>query len=203
MARITAIFDDRSHAEQAITELRRRGVPEADISVISRRPDDIEVPVRQADTADTVDTGTGDDAGSRIGKGMLAGAGVGTLFGLAAALIPGIGPFIAAGTLASVLGATGGAAAAGAIVGGTSGAIAGAFARAGYDRDEAEHYAGAVERGDVLVAVDAHPANEEFIRAELARHGGRTFRLPSGGLQHGYDSVRTDTGTTRDANPLL
>lgn len=201
MARITAIFDDRSHAEQAITELRRRGVPEADISVISRRPDDIEVPVRQADAADT---DAGSDTGSRIGKGALAGAGVGTLFGLAAALIPGVGPFIAAGTLAGVLGATGGAAAAGAIVGGTSGAIAGAFARAGYDRDEAEHYAGAVERGDVLVAVDAHPSNEEFIRAELARQGGRTFRLPTGGMRDSRDAFgTTDAATTRDANPLL
>lgn len=197
MARITAIFDDRAQAEQAITELRRRGVPEADISVISRRADDVEVPVRHADAHDAT---SGSDAGARIGKGALAGAGVGTLFGLAAALIPGIGPFIAAGTLATVLGATGGAAAAGAIVGGTSGAIAGAFAKAGYDRDEAEHYAGAVERGDVLVAVDAHPSNEEFIRAELSRHGGRTFRLPSSGMDP-YDSTRTVS--SRDANPLL
>lgn len=200
MARITAIFDDRSHAEQAIAELRRRGVPDGDISVISRRADDVEVPLTRDDTRDA-STSSG-DTGSRVGKGALAGAGVGTLFGLAAALIPGVGPFIAAGTLAGVLGATGGAAAAGAIVGGTSGAIAGAFTRAGYDRDEAEHYAGAVERGDLLVAVDAHPANEEFVRAELARHGGRTFRMP-GGAQ---DARRIDGDMggfrDRDVNPL-
>jgi hypothetical protein len=48
---------------------------------------------------------------------LLAGAGVGALFGLAAALIPGAGPFIAAGTLASALGsAAAGGAVAGAIV---------------------------------------------------------------------------------------
>ncbi len=192
MTRITAIFDDRQHAEQAITELRRRGVPDDAISVIARRQDDVEVPLRQADSRDA-----GDDTGARIGKGALAGAGVGTLFGLAAAFVPGIGPFIAAGTLAGLLGATGGAAAAGAIVGGTSGAIAGAFAKAGYDAEESRHYGSAVERGDVLVTVDAIPANEEFVRAELARHGGRTFRLPNS------STTRDETTTRRDTGPLF
>ena len=74
-------------------------------------------------------------------------------FGLAALLIPGVGPFITAGVLASALGATGGAIASGAIVGGASGALAGAFAKAGYSREEADFYGSTVERGGVLVAV--------------------------------------------------
>jgi hypothetical protein len=165
MGRVTAIFDDRSQAERAISELRRRGVSDANLSVVSRRPDDVEVT-----------RGRGDDtAAERVGKGALAGAGVGTLFGLAAALIPGVGPFITAGTLASVLGATGGAAAAGAIVGGTSGALAGAFAKAGYTPEEAEFYGPAVERGGILVAVDADDVSTEQLRAELAQLGGRTY----------------------------
>ncbi|HEX5633728.1 MAG TPA: general stress protein, partial [Gemmatimonadales bacterium] len=166
MGRVTAIFDDRTQAEKALAELRRRGIPDANLSIVARRPDDVEVG-RERETDDS--------AGARIGKGALAGAGVGTLFGLAAILIPGVGPFITAGTLATALGATGGAAAAGAIVGGTSGALAGAFANAGYSREEAEYYGPAVERGSVLLAVDVAPAHEEQVRADLASLGGRTY----------------------------
>ena len=164
MARVTAIFESRLLAEQAITDLRRRGVSDANISVVSRRSDDVEVKGRLAER-----TGAG------ISRGAITGAGVGTLFGLAAALIPGAGPFITAGALASVLGTTGGAAAAGAIVGGASGALAAAFARAGFSPEEAEYYAPAVERGGVMVAVETSPGTERMVRAELAQSGGSTW----------------------------
>ena len=165
MARVTAVFDDRTHAERAVTELRRSGISDNDISIVSRRPDDVEVKAGKAD----------DNAGERIGKGALAGAGVGTLFGLAALAIPGVGPFITAGVLASALGATGGAVAAGAIVGGTSGALAGAFSKAGYSKEEAEYLGSTVERGGVLVAVDSDDMSAERLRSELTRLGGRTY----------------------------
>ena len=166
MGRVTAIFENQAQAENALAELRRRGIPDSNLSIVARRADDVEVSRERV-----VD----DDAGSRIGKGALAGAGVGTLFGLAAILIPGVGPFITAGTLATALGATGGAAAAGAIVGGASGALAGAFAKAGYTREEADYYGPAVERGGVLVAVDVAPAYEERVRNDLTALGGRTY----------------------------
>src|SRR6478672_2983304 len=165
MARVTAVFDDRTQAERAIAELRRSGIAEKDMSIVSRRPDDVEIKGGSVD----------DKAGERIGKGALAGAGVGTLFGLAALAIPGVGPFITAGWLASALGATGGAIAAGAIVGGTSGALAGAFAKAGYDEDEAKYYGGAVERGGVFVAVDTSNStvSADQVRTTLTQYGGR------------------------------
>src|SRR5687767_15884009 len=174
MARVTAVFDNTSQAERAVSELRRRGIPDAQISIVSRRADDVDVTGR-GPVKDRAD----DDTGSRVGKGALAGAGVGTLFGLAAALIPGIGPFITAGALATALGATGGAAAAGAIVGGTSGALAGAFSKAGYSREEAEFYGSTVERGGVLVAVDADDVSSERLRSELTQLGGRTYGVGS------------------------
>jgi uncharacterized membrane protein len=169
MARVTAVFDNTSQAERAVSDLRRRGIPDAQISIVSRRPDEVDV-TNRANVKDL-----DDDTGSRVGKGALAGAGVGTLFGLAAALIPGIGPFITAGTLASVLGATGGAAAAGAIVGGTSGALAGAFTKAGYSKEEAEFYGSTVEKGGVLVAVESDDVSAERLRTELEQIGGRTY----------------------------
>ena len=165
MARVTAVFDDRTQAERAIAELRRSGISDKDMSIVSRRPDDVDVTGKAAP----------DSTGERMGKGALAGAGVGTLFGLAALAIPGVGPFITAGVLASALGATGGAVAAGAIVGGTSGALAGAFSKAGYSKEEAEYFGSTVESGGVLVAVDADDVSAERLRSELTRLGGRTY----------------------------
>ncbi len=119
MARVTAVFANHARADAAIAELRGRGVSDSHLSIVARRVEDVELNRRPEA-----------HAGERIAKGAITGVGVGTLFGLAAVLIPGVGPFIAAGPLASALGATAGAAAAGALVGGTSGALAGAMARA-------------------------------------------------------------------------
>ena len=97
------------------------------------------------------------------------------LFGLAAALIPGVGPFLVAGQLATTLGITGASAAAGAIVGGTSGAMAGAMARADFSKEEAEFYGPLIERGDVMVTVQTDDVSRDRLRNELELLGGRTF----------------------------
>jgi hypothetical protein len=165
--RVAAVFNSQAEAERAVVALRQAGVSDSQISVVAKHGHDAAV------------TGGGsvaDDAGDRVGKGALAGAGVGTLFGLAALAIPGVGPFITAGWLASALGVTGGALAAGAIVGGTSGALAGLFAKAGYDEHEAGFYGGAVEQGGVFVAIDTAGSalSGAEVRGILAQHGGRT-----------------------------
>jgi hypothetical protein len=168
--RVTAVFENRKQAEQAIAALRQVGVTETQLSVVAPHGENAAVSGGGSVADDAGDTA------ERVGKGALAGAGAGTLFGLAALAIPGVGPFISAGWLASALGVTGGALAAGAIVGGTSGALAGAFAKAGYDEDEAKYYGGAVERGGVVVAVDTSSStvSADQVRATLTQHGGRT-----------------------------
>jgi uncharacterized membrane protein len=167
--RVTAVFDNRTQAEQAISALRRLGVTDTELSVIGRNEDGADVSGHGSVAGDENNTA------ERMGKGALAGAGAGTLFGLAALAIPGVGPFITAGWLASVLGVTGGAMAAGAIVGGTSGAMAGLFAKAGYDEDEARYYGERVERGGVLVAVDTRNSavTPGEVRSTLAQFGGQ------------------------------
>lgn len=169
MARVTAVFADHAQADAAIAELRRRGVSDSHLSIVARRVDDVEVGrLPEAPT------------GERVAKGAITGVGVGTLFGLAAVLIPGVGPFIAAGPLASALGATAGAAAVGAIVGGTSGALAGAMARADFSRDEAAFYGPLIERGDILMTVETDDVSRDRLRTELEQLGGRTY----GGAPH-------------------
>jgi hypothetical protein len=165
MSRVTAVFDDRAQAERAVSELRRLGVTDTDLSFVARSEDDAVAAGASPDTA-----------GKRAAKGAAAGAGAGLLFGLAALAIPGVGPFITAGGLASALGTTGAALASGAIVGGTSGAIAGALSRAGYSREESDFYAPSVERGGVLVAVDTEGVVSPNQAGEvLVRQGGRTY----------------------------
>ena len=164
MARVTAVFADHSAADAAIAVLRRRGVADSNMSFVAKRVEDVEVGRRPEGTT-----------GERVAKGAITGVGVGTLFGLAAALIPGVGPFLVAGQLATALGITGASAAAGAIVGGTSGALAGAMARADFSKEEAEFYGPLIERGDVLVTVDTDDVSRDRLRNELELLGGRTF----------------------------
>lgn len=169
MARVTAVFDDRGQAQQAVNELRRLGLSDTDLSFVARTEED-------AVAAGAGHKSAREGAGERAAKGAAVGAGAGLLFGLAALAIPGLGPFITAGGLASALGTTGGALASGAIVGGTSGAIAGALTRAGYSKEESEFYGPHVERGGVLVAVETDAGvSADQAREVLEAEGGRTY----------------------------
>ncbi len=171
--RVTAVFDTFAHAEQAVQALRQMGVRDDHLSIVSQQQTGGSAQAGQAQAAHEAH----DKSGSAT-KGLIAGAGVGSLFGIAAALIPGVGPFITAGTLLSTaLGAVGGGAVAGAIVGGTTGAVAGALARSGYDEHEAGFYGGAVEQGSILVAVNVVDGlSADQIRTTLSQYGARYFQ---------------------------
>jgi hypothetical protein len=163
--RVSAIFNDRASAEQAVSALRGMGVGESQLSIIAQHA--------QTPAGSNAAAAEATDAAGDVAKGTAAGMGVGALFGIAAALIPGVGPFITAGTLlTTALGAVGGGAVAGAVVGGTTGAISSALARAGYDEHEANYYGGAVEQGGTLVVVDTTGLNDAGVRDVLSQYGG-------------------------------
>jgi len=166
---ISAVFNDSSDAQRAVDWLRDNGVAESAISVVARHGDNYASSGSVAAAADDAE-----DAGKGAMSGLGIGAGVGALFGLAAAAIPGIGPFITAGALANVLGAAGGGALAGAVVGGTSGALAGALSHWGLNEAEANHYAGAVEKGGTFVGVDLDQAavSRDTVMDAFRRYNG-------------------------------
>lgn len=167
--RMTVLFDDRAHAEAAVNELRQLGVDESKMSIIARQGNDGVVAGSNA---------AHDHDGSDVAKGTAAGMGVGALFGIAAALIPGVGPFITAGTLlTAALGAVGGGAVAGAVVGGTTGLIASALAKAGYDEHESNYYGQAVEGGSTLVAIETTGLNEGAVKDVLSNYGARSAAM--------------------------
>jgi hypothetical protein len=59
---------------------------------------------------------------------------------------------------------------------GPSGAVAGALSRAGFAKEEADYYGGALEHGGVLVTVDTDGSVEGYqLRAILSHYGGRAY----------------------------
>lgn len=166
-----AIFNEREDAEKAIHEMRDAGVPEDAISVIQLHGDTTET---QDGSGRTTDIDEGDDKGSGTAKGLATGGALGAIAGLGALLIPGIGPFIAAGALAETLGVAGSAALVSGAVGAAAGGLTGALIDYGMDREHAEYYERRVREGGVLVTVDtsSNPSAYGPTRGILRAAGG-------------------------------
>lgn len=147
---VLGIFDNALQARRAMERIQRDFLNIEDMSIITRATESGE-PVSDNDHV-------------TAGKGAAVGALWGGAIGLAALLIPGVGPFIAGGALFA--GLTG--AAAGAIVGGISGAL---IDRIGISADEAWQYEQLVQEGMTLIAVKCRPDDAESIRAVLASSG--------------------------------
>ena len=137
---VVGVFEDRKHANQAVTELHDAGFGQNQIGVAMRHTDDM---------ADDVVTEKDTHAGSGALTGALTGLGLGALAGLGvlAGVIPVVGPAIAAGTLGVILSN----AAAGAGIAGLVGALVGA----GVPEHEAKYYQGEFEAGHAIVTVNA------------------------------------------------
>ena len=129
---VVGVFEDRLHANQAVTELHQAGFTGAQIGVAMRHAEGID---DAAGTAHDTHAGSGAMTGALTGLGLGALAGLGVLAGV----IPVVGPAIAAGTLGVVLSN----AAAGAGIAGLVGALVGA----GVPEHEAEGRSGRVRGG--------------------------------------------------------
>jgi hypothetical protein len=156
---IVGVFEDRTAAIRAVSDLRAAGFTDREIGVIARRGE-TEVHTGPADEP----PGTGSMWDTGAATGAAAGAGIGILWalGIAAGILPGIGPVVAGGILGSVLASAAG----GAVVGGILGALIGL----GVPEDEARYYESEVHSGRTLVAVRASDRNPEAWMI-LLRHG--------------------------------
>jgi len=159
MARtVVGYFHDRPAADTAFNELVREGYSRDDISIVGRGKEG------GAGLADHGDHGDHVTAG----EGAAVGGITGLLLGVAAMLIPGIGPIVAVGPLSAAL--------AGALTGGVTGAavggITGALTGAGVDEEDASYYNDRVQQGGVLMTVHTDDARYDHARAVLQRNGG-------------------------------
>ena len=154
-ASVVGVFENRLHANQAITELHQAGFTESQIGLAMRHSNETGV-------AGEVESGTQTEEGAL--DGAVTGLGLGTLTGIGvlAGIIPVVGPAIAAGTLGLVLSN----AAAGAGILGLVGALVGY----GFPEHEAEYYHDEIAAGRVIVTINAASRATEAT-AILKRNG--------------------------------
>lgn len=164
---ISAVFDNRAEAERAVSDLRTAGVNDSAISIVA-----------QQDGKNTTTDGSGaEETTDFVGK-VAAGAGIGTLLGIAALAIPGVGPLVAAGAIASS--AIPAAAITGAAIGGAAGGLAKVLGDHGVGEEDATYYENSVNHGGIFVSVDATASGVQSDQVEdiLYRSGGHSSSRP-------------------------
>jgi len=150
MNTIFGVFEDAAVARRAVDALRASPLKLHDVSLVS--PD--------ADGAGA----THGDGDVSAGQGATVGAVWGGLVGLAALLIPGIGPFIAFGALGAAL--TG--VVTGAVVGGITAAL---VDFSGIPEADARNYEALTREGKTLVAVKARDEDANEVHRLLTTAG--------------------------------
>jgi hypothetical protein len=178
------VFQDLTHAEHAVDELRQAGFTADQIGFVS--PDST-VGVEPPPT----DPGTeaGQTAAVGVGVGVALGAVLGAV--LSNVVLPGIGPVIVGGLLAATLG--------GAAVGAASGGVVGALVGMSVPVEEARHYESQFHSGRTLLTVRTDDRYEDAVAVlrraeqwepETPAHGGRMSELADdGGPPDGSSSV--------------
>lgn len=153
--RAVGTFPTRQATEQALLELRDAGFPMGKVSVITR-DGQREREIAGVDVQNSVGNEAAEGAGAGAVTGTVLGSIGGLLVGLGTLVIPGAGPFLAAGTVATTL--------AGAGIGAAGGALVGALTGLGIPEREAEDYSQRLSQGEYLVIVDG--SDDEIRRAE-------------------------------------
>lgn len=140
---IVRLYDHHDDAANAVRALKDAGIPEHDISLLTRD--------HRASSA-----ATGAEIGAAVG-GL-----TGLLVGLGLIAIPGIGPVAAAGWLAST--------AAGAAAGGWAGGALGLLSATGISGEEAHAIAECLRRGATLVSARVPESERSRYEAILDRN---------------------------------
>lgn len=161
MKNVVGMFETRAEAESAIHRMKIFGIGSDAFSIAMRE---------SAETSALVEsTGAQDMTGEGTTAGIVSGAAVGTVVGLAllgsTLVLPGIGPFLIGGPLAAAL--------TGAGIGAASGGILGALIESGLSEHEAEHFAAGIEEGHIFVSAqvsdDLAPAVTRIFDEEGSR----------------------------------
>ncbi|MGB9866897.1 MAG: general stress protein [Bacillota bacterium] len=147
---LIGVFNSRSQAERAVTELQKRGLTGEEISVVSRE-----------DRLHSDRDRGGQDLSEGAYTGGVLGGLAGLLAGAGALAIPGIGPVIAAGPIA------------GAITGAVGGGIAGSLIDLGIPEERGRYYEDRVKQGDILAVVKSSPDKVNDAANVFRRNGAQ------------------------------
>jgi hypothetical protein len=155
---VFGIYASVVHAEQAVGHLTQAGFPSIDISVL--------VPDQQGTRAFAFEKETKAPEGTTTGvtAGGIIGGALGVLAGIGMLVIPGVGPFIAAGPIMVGLAGLG--------VGGAVGGLIGALVGMGIPEYEAKRYVGRITSGGVLLSVHCDTSEQIAKAKDVLKHSG-------------------------------
>lgn len=173
MNEVVGLFSTRDQAERAADALYGHGYDTENIGYLNR-PRDEAGDVVVDDGYEFDDNETAEEAGKGVAGGLVGGAATGAGAALLASAgllaVPGVGPFLAAGTIAGTLAATAVGAAGGAVVGGAAGAIVGAT-NDDADHDTSTYYRNRLDKGYSTLSVTV-PAEDTDEVARVLREAG-------------------------------
>ena len=162
MTTVAGMFETRQEAEDAVHRLQAAGFSRDTIGVAMR---DVTESGALAEA-----TGSNDLSAEGATAGLVSGAAVGALVGIAlvtsTVLLPGIGTVVIGGPIAAAL--------TGAGIGAASGGLIGGLVGAGIPEHEATEYKTRIEAGHILVTVQAGPSEVARARQILVEEGART-----------------------------
>lgn len=174
---LIGVYPTENEAVSAINRLLEMGYQHDDISVLAKHPERFDNLERRTDIDVETTKAIGRSAGAGVATGGVLGGIGGLLLSIGTIAIPGIGPFLAAGPIAATLG--------GIAAGGVAGGVLGALAGLGIEKSEAKDYENALERGDLLVLVEADDNRYDRVNdifrypeEEYYRHYERTIIDP-------------------------
>jgi hypothetical protein len=185
--RAIGTFRNKQEAERALHELKNSGFSMDRVSILAKDTERNEQ-IAGNRVKDRGDTEAQEGAGIGATTGTVLGGLGGLLVGLEALLIPGVGPFLAAGTIATTL--------AGAGIGAAAGGIVGALTGLGIPEEEARNYSDHVSQGEYLVIIEGTEAEIERASIIFSDRGIRNWRVDNISDIRGYSTAVAPTATT-------
>jgi hypothetical protein len=164
MRAVTGVFHSREDALRAAGELRRAGFSPDNLNFLT--PESSERQIHSIPVSETEQPGPGAAVGGVVGLALGMAGGFELGIG-ATALIPGVGPVLAAGLAGMALVGAGGAA-----LGAVAGGAADRKDTEGLPADEVFFYEDALRQGRTVVIVMANGAGEAKRAAELMADAG-------------------------------
>lgn len=192
------VYYDRNSAEGAVNRLGEMGYDRNDISVMSKDPEHARRFAEATGTKAPEGTVTGGVIGGALGAiiaGLTATGSIAAIAGTGGAAAP-----LVAGPLAAALAGLGG--------GGLIGGIIGAFVGAGIPEDRAKEYEEGLNRGGMLIGVNARDEHRDHLRDMFGstRSASRTERgdidSSSGTTASEYGGVSTSSTASTSSNRL-
>jgi len=142
------LYPNQGAVEEAVDAFKRAGFRNADISVLFAEN------AGTKDFAHEKHTKAPEGAVAGATSGAILGGALGWLVGIGALMIPGIGPFVAAGPIVALLSGVG--------VVGAIGGITGGLIGVGIPEYEAKRYEGRIRSGGILLSV--HCDNSDWVK---------------------------------------